>query len=241
MTNPRLPLRFRSDMTVELIQWMGGDLRVVQAARTSTAGTVANMANTLNERGEILIHELAAQRHGSPFEHVVFTFRIETIIAVWREIMRHRIASYSEESGRYKELEGVFYLPDGQRKITQTGRPMEYRYDEGTDEQYDRLIARMENSLRDSYEAYLASLDDGISKEIARLVLPVDLYSSGWMTMNLRSIFNFLSLRTEVEGSHYPSHPMKEIQMVADQIEAIIAEKVPVAHAAFVAAGRVSP
>ena len=84
-------------------------------------------------------------------------------------------------------------------------------------------------------------LDAGVAREVARGVLPVATYSSMYVTMNARSLMHFLSLRTKREGSHFPSYPQREIEMVAEKMEAEWARLMPVTHAAFEAAGRVSP
>ena len=70
-------------------------------------------------------------RHGSPFEHNSMTFYVQAPIFVFREFMRHRIASYNEESGRYRELRPVFYVPGPERKLTQIGKPGAYEFVDG--------------------------------------------------------------------------------------------------------------
>lgn len=225
-------------MTVTLIDTMGSDERICQAARVSTQG--AESFQTGEAAG--LINFLARERHGSPFEHVLFQWLIEAPIFVWREFMRHRIASYNEESGRYKTLDPVFYVPGTARKLLQVGKTGNYTFVSGTPDHHlavDTLIG--ENSLA-SYNRYTDLLNQGIAKEVARMVLPVNIYSSAYVTMNLRAAFNFLSLRTTQQPhSTFPSHPQREIEMVAEQMEAHISEAVPLAYEAFNKAGRVSP
>ncbi|MCD8561657.1 FAD-dependent thymidylate synthase, partial [Candidatus Saccharibacteria bacterium] len=92
-----------------------------------------------------------------------------------------------------------------------------------------------------AYAAYQRMLDAGVAREVARIVLPVNTYSSMYVTMNARSLMNFLSLRTKVEGSHFPSFPQREIEMCAEKMEDIWEELMPMTHAAFNASGRVSP
>ena len=106
-------VKFRDDVTVELVQSMGNDRSVIQAARVSTKGAEVidgtdGVEVAIDKRDRGLINFLMRDRHGTPFEHNAFTFYIEAPIFVFREFMRHRIASYNEESGRYKELEPVF-------------------------------------------------------------------------------------------------------------------------------------
>lgn len=226
-------------MSVTLIDSMGSDARICQAARVSTQGAESYQA------GEAagLINFLARERHGSPFEHVLFQWLIEAPIFVWREFMRHRIASYNEESGRYKQLEPVFYIPDEDRKLVQIGKTGNYEFEDGDPELLDVVNDAISFNSFCAYSEYVGLLDRGVAKEVARMVLPVNIYSSAYVTMNLRAAFNFLSLRTTaVEGvSTFPSHPQREIEIVAEQMEAHIAQVVPLAYEAFNKAGRVSP
>jgi thymidylate synthase (FAD) len=225
-------------MKVSLIDTMGNDERICQAARVSTQGTQSY--GTGEAAG--LINFLARERHGSPFEHVLFQWLIEAPIFVWREFMRHRIASYNEESGRYKQLEPVFYMPGPDRLLQQIGKTGNYEFIEGTEEQEQLVAACIASGASIAYEDYTDMLDQGIAKEVARMVLPVNIYSSAYVTMNLRAAFNFISLRTTAtEFSSFPSHPQREIEMVAEQMEAHVAQAVPLAYDAFNKAGRVSP
>ena len=228
-------LEFRSDVTVELIQAMASDDIVVKAARVSS-GAADN-----KDRDAGLINYLMRDRHGSPFEHAVFTFRIEAPIFVFREFMRHRIASYNEESGRYKELAPVFYVPDVERKLIQVGKPGAYTFEQGTKHQFDLVGEIIRESSLKSYDNYLMMLESGIAREVARVVLPVNIYSSMYVTMNARSLMNFLSLRTTSPDSMFPSFPQREIEMVGEKMEAIFSGWMPATHAAFVKNRRVSP
>jgi thymidylate synthase (FAD) len=233
---------FRSDMTVELVKASASDADVIWAARVSTAGE-----QSLEEIGEDparsagLINYLARERHGSPFEHTSMTFFISAPIFVFREFMRHRIASYNEESGRYRELSPVFYVPDADRKLIQIGKPGAYTFVDGTKEQLEITEAAMKEAYILAYQQYQVMLDAGIAREVARAVLPVGLYSSMYVTMNARALMNFLSLRTAREGSHFPSYPQREIEMVAEKMEVEFARLMPLTHAAFEKSGRVTP
>jgi thymidylate synthase (FAD) len=233
---------FRSDMTVELVKASASDADVIWAARVSTAGE-----QSLEEIGEDparsagLINYLARERHGSPFEHTSMTFFISAPIFVFREFMRHRIASYNEESGRYRELSPVFYVPDADRKLIQIGKAGAYTFVDGTKEQLEITEAAMKEAYTLAYQQYQVMLDAGIAREVARAVLPVGLYSSMYVTMNARALMNFLSLRTAREGSHFPSYPQREIEMVAEKMEVEFARLMPLTHAAFEKSGRVTP
>lgn len=228
-------IQFRSDVTVKLINSMASDDAVVMAARVSTG------AEADEKRDKGLINYLMRDRHGSPFEHNAFTFYIEAPIFVFREFMRHRIASYNEESGRYKELAPVFYTPDENRKLIQVGKPGAYVFEPGTEDQQITVSYHIDRSCKDSYESYQAMLEAGVAREVARAVLPVNIYSSMYVTMNARSLMNFLSLRTAREGTHFPSFPQREIEMVAEKMECFFAEKMPVTYDCFNKNGRVAP
>jgi len=233
-------MTFRSDMTVQLIQSMGGDDAVVRSARVSTTSdTISDFS--MGKREEGLINYLMRDRHGTPFEHNGFTFYIEAPIFVFREFMRHRIASYNEESGRYKELAPVFYTPSEDRKLIQVGKPGAYTFEDGTDEQKATTAYHINRSSIDSYESYKAMLEAGVAREVARAVLPVNIYSSMYVTMNARALMSFLSLRTTREGTHFPSFPQREIEMVAEKMEDFFAEKMPITYATFNKNGRVAP
>lgn len=233
---------FRSDITVELVRASASDADVIFAARVSTAGELSlEDVNADPERSRGLINYLVRERHGSPFEHNSMTFFVQAPIFVWREHMRHRIASYNEESGRYRELQPVFYVPARDRNVVQIGKTGAYEFTPGSSEQYELIETAMKASCEQSYAAYQEMLGAGIAREVARMVLPVSIYSAAYVTVNARSLMNFLSLRRKVEGSAYPSYPQREIELVAERYEEEWAKLMPITHAAFVANGRVSP
>ena len=216
---------FRDDMTVELVKSSASDADVIWAARVSTAGeTTLEKVGESSERDAGLINYLARERHGSPFEHTSMTFFVSAPIFVFREFMRHRIASYNEESGRYRELRPVFYIPNKDRKLVQVGKTGAYTFIDGTPEQLDITVNAIKETCTLAYENYQKILASGVAREVARAVLPVTLYSSMYVTMNARALMNFLSLRTSSEGSHFPSYPQREIEMVAEKMEKHFAE-----------------
>jgi thymidylate synthase (FAD) len=233
---------FRDDMSVELVKSSASDADVIWAARVSTAGD-----KSLDEVGadatksEGLINYLARERHGSPFEHTSMTFFISAPIFVFREFMRHRIASYNEESGRYRELKPVFYIPSKERKLVQIGKAGAYTFVDGTEEQFKITVDAIKETCKLAYTNYQKMLSAGVAREVARAVLPVTLYSSMYVTMNARALMNFLSLRTAREGSHFPSYPQREIEMVAEKMEAEFAKLMPITYGAFQKSGRIAP
>ena len=154
---------------VELIDSMGDDLKVANAARSS----YKKFSPELNERDKRLVAKMLREHHGSPFEHCVFTFAVKAPLFVVQQWERHRIASYSEESGRYVELEPEFYVRPGPN------------------------ASRRRLMFSTDYAFYCELLASGETKEEARDVLPLALYKSLWFTVNARSLMNFLNLRND--------------------------------------------
>jgi thymidylate synthase (FAD) len=241
-TEPAVVARFRSDVTVELVKHSAADADVVFAARVSTQGERSLDSVAQDAAGAAgLIRYLMRERHGSPFEHSVITFYVQAPIFVWREHMRHRMSSYNEESGRYRQLEPVFYVPGPERNLQQVGKAGAYEFLPGTPEQFATVTEASQSACRQAYVEYVRMLDAGVAREVARTVLPVSTYSAAYVTMNARALMNFLSLRRKSEDSRFPSYPQREIEMVAERYEDIWSHLMPLTHAAFVAAGRVAP
>lgn len=250
MTSDDVDIDFRSDMGVDLIQHVASDASVVFAARVSTQPEVSKKALGINAGSELaagspedkLICFLMKNKHGTPFEHNSMTFFIQAPIFVFRELMRHRIASYHEEFERYRELGPVFYLPAQDRRIRQVGKADQYRFESGTQEQWILTQNAGRRTARIAYGLYRQQLDAGVSREVARMVLPLSIYSSTYVTMNARAFMNFLSLRMRSdENSTVAPYPQREIEMVAEQMEAQWRALMPLTHAAFQQNGRVAP
>lgn len=237
MTEPM----FRSDMTVQLVVSEASDHSVTRSARVSTLGNLSALTESVKrERGLILY--LMKNRHGSPFEHNLFTFYIEAPIFVWREFMRHRIGvSYNEESGRYRELQPVFYVTSDERLLVQTGKPGAYEFVPGTPAMVGYTQSVHREAARAAYHGYESLLRMGVAKEVARMSLPLSIYSGAYVTMNARSLMSFLSLRTQHDEAKFPSKPQAEIEMVAVQMEAFFREAMPLTYEAFNLSGRVAP
>lgn len=217
-------------MNVDLIDFMGGDASVVRAARVSTLGSESKA-----EENSGLINYLVRERHASPFEHNVFTFYVRAPIFVAREFMRHRMASYNEESGRYKVLETEFYYPVAtDRPLVQIGKTGDYEFEDVTDPTFrESVLDLMDEAYGPAEEVYHKLLSMGVAKEVARMVLPVGTYSSWYVTINARSLMNFLSLRTA-------SNAQWEIREVAREMEQHFAREMPITYNAWVQNGRES-
>lgn len=234
-------VKFRSDMTVKLVQSAGDDASILAAMLVSTLGTESlDILHEVASYGRI--NFLMKNRHGSPFEHGSMTFFIEAPIMVFREWHRHRVGwSYNEISGRYSELEPVFYVPDMNRKFVQVGKPGAYEFVKGTHEQYLNMCDSMKSYARIAHQGYCELLEQGVAKELARTVLPVSTYSSMYATCNPRSLMSFLSLRTLSPDSHFPSYPQREIEICAEGMEKVFASLYPLTYRSFCENGRVSP
>lgn len=212
-------IEVRSDMTVELVDHMGNDISFIRAAKVSTRGSMD--VGMMTEDGvEKFLNFLIKNRHGSPMEMATITFRVQAPIFVWREIMRHRIASYNEQSGRYMVLEPKFYVPELERPVKQVGKVGEYRF--VRDDELNLLAQREQiKAINSAWRSYTTQIEAGVAKEVARMCLPLSIYSTGYVTMNVRALTNFLSLRTRNDDAMFPSFPQREIEMVAEQMEAI--------------------
>jgi thymidylate synthase (FAD) len=236
--------KFTSDITVKLIQSMGGDSMVVAAAKVSTGGEEAT--RFVDEEANYgLINYLMKHRHGTPFEHSTLTFFVHAPIFVWREWHRHRIGfSYNEESGRYKKLDPVFYLPPRDRPMMKVngwkpGRPKFTRCED--DATYEKLCTNLRHASVVSYDCYERNLELGIDPGLARDCLPVGIYSSCWVTANPRSLMAFLSLRTHEPAAKFVSYPLYEIEEAARAAEQSLKSGWPLTWKAFNENGRVSP
>lgn len=220
-------ISYRSDVTVELLQHVGGEAVVVQAARQSTQGRNAKAVD--NGR---FINFLAEEGHLVPLEHNLLTFHLEVPIFVSRQIVKYRHSSISEESGRYREMEGVFYIPSDERPVVQVGKTGDYSFDHDTD-----TSVLVQDSLKASseevWENYEYMLEMGVAKEVARMCLPVNLYSSMVVSMNLVGWLHFVAQRATLA----PSHGQYEIAMVADKVAEKIEELYPNVWKTFVENG----
>jgi thymidylate synthase (FAD) len=212
---------------------MGGDLEIANSARVS----LDKYADKMDERSERLVRRLLRDKHGTPFEDVALKFDIKAPIAVVREFHRHRVPwSYSEKSLRYVEADAEFYVPDADHVRRQVGdSSLSYTYERIDDE---ALVldtrAMMESVYRSCMESYREMIERGVAKELARMVLPVGLFTQMKARTNLRGLMHFLSLR---------NHPaaMREIREIAEAMEELVTPVVPIAMSAFVDNSRMAP
>ena len=178
------------DGFVRLVDSMGDDMSVVRAARVSYGNESKG-----EEADRKLIHYLMKHNHGTPFEHIVFTFHIRCPIFVARQWFRHRIGSFNEISGRYTELNMDFFTPTiiRENKTSNHQSSIEGSFSE------KQVLSMMEEwrlTLDIIESTYNSLLEQGMAREQARAILPVGTYTEFYWTVNLRSLFNFIRLRT---------------------------------------------
>jgi thymidylate synthase (FAD) len=233
-------ITWTAELPVVFRRHSGDDLGVIEAAMVST-GSDEEIEKLTPEKIKGLINYLMKMRHGSPFEHNSLTFRISAPIFVWREFMRHRIASYNEQSARYMQMEPKFYNYPVIRPLVQKGSSAHPDIQHGDMTLHSIVTTEVEHANRVAWESYQNMITAGAALEAARAVLPVNIYSSAYVTMNARALMNFLSLRVASDDAIYKTHPQWEINRVADQMEAEFARLFPITHEAFVRNGRVAP
>ena len=205
---------------IELVDVMGSDLRAVEAARVSFQKGLTN-----EERDRKLIDYLMENGHESPFEHIVFTFRIKAPMFVARQWFRHRISSFNEISGRYSVIKHEFYYPQKRRKQDKINKQGSLF---GLNHEKESVSIEMIKSQTEScYETYEALLSKGVAREMARMVLPLNIYTQWYWTINVRSLMNFLNLRAD-------SHAQYEIQEYAKIIAEIFRQEFPWTYESFI-------
>src|SRR3990167_5309308 len=177
---------------VRLVDWMGNDDSIVRAARVSYGQGIKTI-----EEDKKLINFLIRERHTSPLEQVTFTFHVKAPLFVFRQWHRHRTWSYNEVSARYTEMKDEFYIPETTRITKQDKKNKQG----STNEQISEAETAVEMIRRNSDESYLIYqdlLNMGVARELARTVLPVNLYSEMFATVNLHNLMHFLKLRLGV-------------------------------------------
>jgi thymidylate synthase (FAD) len=216
---------------IQLIQFIGGDRMIAAAARVSN-GIFEDVTEKSTEKDAKLINYLMRHRHGSPFEHSVFTFYIKTPLFVAREWHRHRISSFNEISGRYTEFEPEFYIPDRFRVPAASNKQGSNFLNNSIADTV--LSTEIEKWNRKAYEEYKYLLGLGLAKEVARIVLPLNLYTQFYYTVNARSLMNFLSLRAAPDAQW-------EIQQYAIALQKIFKEKMPATYNAWILNEKIVP
>jgi thymidylate synthase (FAD) len=207
---------------VRLIDYLGGDARIVAAARVSYgSGT-----KTVRE-DDRLINYLMRNGHSSPFEQVLLTFHVKLPVFVARQWVRHRTARLNEVSGRYSILSDEFYLPELSALRWQSQRNRQGRSDEElprqVQEEIVQMLAEEQRAIYSNYESMLAS---GLTRELARINLPLSLYTQWYWQIDLHNLFNFLRYRLD-------KHAQYEIRCYAEVVANMARAVAPLAYAAF--------
>ncbi len=208
---------------VRLVDYLGGDARIVQAARVSYG------AGTKSVREDAaLIDYLVRHKHTSPLEQVVLTFHLKMPIFVARQWIRHRTARLNEISGRYSVMQDEFYLPEKsevrrQSKLNKQGRSS----DEVPDELQARTLELLKAGQDSAYTGYQELLDEDVARELARVNLPLSLYTEMYWQCDLHNLFHFLKLRLDADHAQY------EIRVYAEVLADLARAVAPAAYEAF--------
>lgn len=207
---------------VRLVDYMGGDERIVQAARVSYG---AGTKSFRQDRG--LIHYLLRNWHTSPFEQVQLSFHTKMPIFVARQWVRHRTARLNEISGRYSVMKDEFYVPEPQQIRYQSESNKQGRSEEClSPEDAKAVIRMMEEEQRSVYANYQAMLGKGVARELARSNLPLSLYTEWYWQIDLHNLFHFLALRMD-------PHAQYEIRAFAEAMAVCAKAVAPLAYEAF--------
>ena len=201
---------------VRLVDRMGGDESVVRAARVSHGSSAKTP-----EDDRKLIHYLLVNKHGTPFEHTAMTFHVKAPIFVARQWFRHRIGqSFNEVSMRYREARDEFYFPEKWRaKAGKQGSV-------AADLDHQALHAELAAGCESAMGRYRTALALGAAPEMARMHLPVNLYTEWYWTVNARSLMSFMELRSE-------QHAQWEIRQYSNTLWQIFAWAMPATAEAF--------
>lgn len=202
---------------VRLVDYMGSDQLIVQAARVSY-----NFKG--KSKDEALIDYLMRNEHMSPFEMVEFVFHFKVPIFVARQIFRHRTASFNEISGRYVKLEDEFYVPSEFRTNSKANK--QSSTEENNTEKLLKTMKVFDETYKYVYKNYQEMLDEGLAREVARSLLPLGTYTMFFFKQDLRNLMNFLRLRLD-------DHTQKETREVARAIASFVAKIVPITWRAF--------
>jgi len=207
---------------VRLVDYLGGDERIVQAARVSYGTGTKSFRQ---DRG--LIHYLMRHLHTSPFEQVILTFHTKMPIFVARQWVRHRMARLNEISGRYSIMKDEFYLPEPEQIRFQSESNKQGRSDDCVPiEEAMAIIREMEEDQKDIYKHYEGMLERNVARELARANLPLSLYTEWYWQIDLHNLFHFLNLRMD-------AHAQYEIRVFGEALARCAKAVAPIAYEAF--------
>lgn len=199
---------------IGLVNQMGDETTVVNAARVS----FGKMRQQMDERDVVLVRYLLENQHNTPLEHVVFTFLVHCPLFVRSQWHRHRTWSYNEISRRYTEDELEFYVPPEVREQSENNRQASVASSSRLNQSECRAVIQAQNqSALTVYESLLAR---GVCREQARGVLPQNLMTTFWATVDLSNLLRFIDLRAS-------EHAQWEIRVYAEAIKRLIRPSIP--------------
>ncbi len=206
---------------VRLVDYMGSDARIAEAARVSY-----NSGKTIRD-DEALIDYLYKNGHTSPFEQVVLLFHIKMPLFVARQWLRHRTARLNEISARYSVMSDDFYIPKPEDVRTQDKKDKQSSSPKAVSSSAaECMTSELQAGQADAYKSYKSFIEKGVAREMARINLPLSLYTEVYWQMDLHNLFHFLYLRLS-------SHAQKEIREYAKVIFSICKTVCPIATRAF--------
>ena len=206
---------------VRLVDSMGGDDAIVQAARVSYGKGTSKVSQ---DRG--LIRYLMRHRHTTPFEMVEFKFHCKMPIFVARQWVRHRTANINEYSLRYSEARDEFYYPDPKHIQLQSALNKQGRAGKIPKKLTDKVIQYFKEISERSFEMYQELNEAGLARELIRAILPVNLYTEWYWKNDLHNLLHFISLRSD-------SHAQYEIQVFSDAMAESVQKVAPFAWEAY--------
>jgi thymidylate synthase (FAD) len=207
---------------VRLVDSMGSDAAIVQAARVSYG---AGTKQVSEDKG--LIRYLMRHAHTTPFEMVEFKFHVKLPIFVARQWIRHRTANVNEYSGRYSVMQDEFYVPEAAQIRPQSVTNKQGRSEETlSSEESSMILNLLQAGQTQAYSDYETLLEHNFARELARINLPVSMYTEWYWKIDLHNLFHFLRLRMD-------AHAQYEIRVYAEAMATIVREITPIAFQAF--------
>ena len=210
---------------IRVIDYMGDDSAIVQAARVSYG---AGTKHVHNDDG--LIRYLMRHWHSTPFEMCEVKLHVKLPVFVARQWIRHRTANVNEYSARYSILDREFYIPEPAQLAAQSVVNNQGRGEVLTGAESARVLEILKRDAAQCYDDYESMLSQdgqqGLARELARMNLPMNIYTQWYWKTDLHNLFHFLRLRAD-------AHAQYEIRVYADAIAACVKDWVPLAYAAF--------
>ena len=206
---------------VRLVDSMGGDDAIVQSARVSYGKGTSKVSQ---DRG--LIRYLMRHRHTTPFEMVEFKFHCKMPIFVARQWVRHRTANINEYSLRYSEARDEFYFPDPDNIEFQSALNKQGRMGEVDSKLKHKVQKYFKEISQRSFEIYSELNEAGVARELARAILPVNLYTEWYWKNDLHNLLHFIGLRSD-------GHAQYEIRVFSDAMASFVKKVAPFAWEAY--------